>query len=83
MTRGALQKLSVPELTPSLTINLTVNLVSRDAMPYRALPCRTVQKLNAQERYMFANVIRDGYVAHMTITRLPAAYEVRMGDVEG
>lgn len=52
-------------------------------MPNRVLPCRTVQKLNAQERYMFANVIRDGYVAHMTITRLPAAYEVRAGDVEG
>ena len=26
---------------------------------------------------MFANVIRDGYLAHMTITSLPAAYEVR------
>eukprot|EP00903_Cladosiphon_okamuranus_P019197 g17655.t1 len=34
-------------------------------------------KLNAQERYMFANVIRDGYMAHMTITHLPAAYETR------
>ena len=27
---------------------------------------------------MFANVIRDGYLAHMSITSLPAAYEVRV-----
>lgn len=36
----------------------------------------TVQKLSVNERYMFASVIRDGYLAHMTITSLPAAYEV-------
>lgn len=39
--------------------------------------CNVVEQvLSVPERYMFANVIRDNYMAHMTINKLPAAYEV-------
>ncbi|CAM9602511.1 unnamed protein product [Pylaiella littoralis] len=40
--------------------------------------CRVLcaKSFTSLERYMFANVIRDSYVSHMTITNLPAAYRV-------
>lgn len=74
LRRVLIRSTLVPFRTPLMEISC--NFPGNHRRPSVLWGRRAMQKLTAPQRYMFAKVILDTYYAHMTITHLPAAYEV-------